>query len=188
MRRARAFTVTPRSPSRGNASFRSPPERPPIVRPSEVGDNGAKPGSVWAGRTRGVDLGRMLLSGCTGPAKRRRAAGDPNLKLETPHRTDSSQTPRWRKRDSNRRSHIPNGGSFETARSTLGALLLRQNRAAWSRGDRWFESHSLQRRVSVSREFAFPMSRSRGFPRVCADRADGVIGGDGRDGRGPARS
>ena len=130
----------------------------------------------------------MLLSGCTGPAKRRRAAGDPNLKLETPHRTDSSQTPRWRKRDSNRRSHIPNGGSFETARSTLGALLLRQNRAAWSRGDRWFESHSLQRRVSVSREFAFPMSRSRGFPRVCADRADGVIGGDGRDGRGPARS
>src|SRR6516165_10803559 len=33
-----------------------------------------------------------------------------------------------------RRSHIPNGGSFETARSTLGALLLHQNRAARSRG------------------------------------------------------
>jgi len=33
----------------------------------EVVDNGAKPRSVWAGWTRGVDLGRMSLSGCTGP-------------------------------------------------------------------------------------------------------------------------
>ena len=34
--------------------------------------------------------------------------------------------------------------------------------------NRWFESISLQRRVSVSREFAFPMSRSRAFPAgVC---------------------
>jgi Na+/phosphate symporter len=32
-----------------------------------VGDNGAKPRSVWVGRTRGVDLGRMSLSDCTGP-------------------------------------------------------------------------------------------------------------------------
>ena len=32
-----------------------------------VGDNGAKPRSVWVGRTRGVDHGRMSLSGCTGP-------------------------------------------------------------------------------------------------------------------------
>jgi hypothetical protein len=31
-------------------------------------------------------------------AKGRRAAGDPNLKLEAPHETDSSQTPRWRGR------------------------------------------------------------------------------------------
>src|SRR5215472_11366863 len=30
------------------------------------------------------------------------AAGDPNLKLEAPHGTDSSQTPRWREQDSNR--------------------------------------------------------------------------------------
>src|SRR6516164_390051 len=29
-------------------------------------------------------------------AKGRRVAGDPNLKSETPHGTDSSQTPRWR--------------------------------------------------------------------------------------------
>ena len=34
--------------------------------------------------------------------------------------------------------------------------------------NRWFESISLQRRVSVSREFALPMSRSRAFPAgVC---------------------
>src|SRR6516162_7684798 len=32
-----------------------------------IGDNGAKPRSVWVGRTRGVDLGRMSLSDCTGP-------------------------------------------------------------------------------------------------------------------------
>src|SRR6516164_1483573 len=30
--------------------------------------------------------------------KGRRVAGDPNLKLEAPHGTDSSQTPRWRRR------------------------------------------------------------------------------------------
>ena len=29
------------------------------------------------------------------------AAGDPNLKLEAPHGTDSSQTPRWSGMDSN---------------------------------------------------------------------------------------
>ena len=34
-------------------------------------------------------------------AKGRRAAGDPNLKLEAPHGTDNSQTPRWREMDSN---------------------------------------------------------------------------------------
>src|SRR6516164_7803909 len=34
-------------------------------------------------------------------AKGRRVAGDPNLKLEAPRGTDSSQTPRWRKMDSN---------------------------------------------------------------------------------------
>ena len=40
----------------------------PLVRAErEVVDNGAKPRSVWAGRIRGVDLGRMSLSGCTGP-------------------------------------------------------------------------------------------------------------------------
>src|SRR6516162_3352037 len=32
-------------------------------------------------------------------AKGRRAAGDPNLKLEAPHGTDSSQTPRWKGMD-----------------------------------------------------------------------------------------
>src|SRR6516225_4001647 len=34
-------------------------------------------------------------------AKGRRVVGDPNLKLETPHGTDSSQTPRWRTWDLN---------------------------------------------------------------------------------------
>jgi hypothetical protein len=34
----------------------------------EVVHNGAKPRSVWAGTTQGVDLGDILLSGCTGPA------------------------------------------------------------------------------------------------------------------------
>src|SRR5215831_9914357 len=34
-------------------------------------------------------------------AKGRRAAGDPNRKLEAPHGTDSSQTPRWKEQDSN---------------------------------------------------------------------------------------
>ena len=83
----------------------------------------AKPGSwgplhlccpgfpLFAGMTRpncgsaslSVGLGRMSLSGCTGPAKGRRAAGDPNLKLEAPYGTDSSQTPRWREPDSNLR-------------------------------------------------------------------------------------
>jgi hypothetical protein len=37
-------------------------------------------------------------------AKGRRAAGDPNLKLEAPHGTDSSQTPRRSERNSNSRS------------------------------------------------------------------------------------
>ena len=36
-------------------------------------------------------------------AKGRRVAGDPNLKLEAPRGTDSSQTPRWREQDSNHR-------------------------------------------------------------------------------------
>src|SRR6516165_4457436 len=58
----------------------------------EVVDNGTKPRLVWAGRIRGVDLGRISLSGCTGPG--RRAAGDPNLKLEAPHGPNRSQTPR----------------------------------------------------------------------------------------------
>src|SRR6516164_2654556 len=39
-------------------------------------------------------------------AKGRRVAGDPNLKLEAPRGTDSSQTPRWRKPDSNHRSRV----------------------------------------------------------------------------------
>ena len=44
-------------------------------------------------------------------AKGRRAAGDPNLKLEAPHGTDSSQTPRWREPDSNHRSRSCEGSS-----------------------------------------------------------------------------
>jgi len=37
-------------------------------------------------------------------AKGQRVAGDPNLKLEARHGTDSSQTPRWREADSNHQS------------------------------------------------------------------------------------
>src|SRR5215471_2203498 len=44
----------------------------------------------------------LTSAACRSPAVRdqakgRRAAGDPNLKLEAPHGTDSSQTPRWRR-------------------------------------------------------------------------------------------
>jgi hypothetical protein len=57
------------------------------------------------------DIGAQLVgaAACRSPAvwdqaKGRRAASDPNLKLEAPHGTDSSQAPRWRKPDSNLRS------------------------------------------------------------------------------------
>ena len=47
-----------------------------------------------------------ISAACRSPAARdqangRWAAGDPNLKLEAPHGTDSPQTPRWREMDSN---------------------------------------------------------------------------------------
>ena len=40
-------------------------------------------------------------------AKGQRVAGDPILKLEARHGTDSSQTPRWREMDSNHRFRDP---------------------------------------------------------------------------------
>ena len=48
-------------------SGEQPAHRALVRAKREVVDNGAKPRSVWAGRTRGVDLGRMSLSGCAGP-------------------------------------------------------------------------------------------------------------------------
>jgi hypothetical protein len=45
-------------------------------------------------------------------AKGRRAAGNPNLQLEAPHGTDSSQTPRWRETDSNLYGAFPVKWSF----------------------------------------------------------------------------
>jgi hypothetical protein len=46
--------------------------------------------AFWRIRSRGVDLGRMSLSAVRDQAKGRRAAGDPNLKSEASHGTDSS--------------------------------------------------------------------------------------------------
>ena len=69
-------------------------------------------------RDEGVALRVQLMPGLRpvkSPASRRGRA-----------KSRETRTLRWRKRDSNRWSHISNGGSFETARSTLGALLLRQ--------------------------------------------------------------
>src|SRR6516165_3662151 len=56
----------------------------------EVVDNGAKPRSVWAGRTEVWTSAACRSPAIRGEAKGRRAAGDPNLKLETPHGSDSS--------------------------------------------------------------------------------------------------
>ena len=56
----------------------------------EVVDNGAKPRSVWAGRTEVWTSAACRSPAIRGEAKGRRAAGDPNLKLDTPHGSDSS--------------------------------------------------------------------------------------------------
>ena len=60
-------------------------------------------------------------------AKSRRAAGDPKLKLEAPPGTDSSQTPRWREADPNRRSQLGRRARFGPPRR-FASLQLRAGR------------------------------------------------------------
>jgi hypothetical protein len=69
-------------------------------------------------------------------AKGRRAADDPNLKLEAPHGTDSSQTPRWRKTDSNLWFRISGKRFF--------FLLYRFGAANWQGATAGFDDRSRQ--------------------------------------------
>jgi uncharacterized protein DUF1810 len=57
------------------------------------------------------------------------AAGDPNLKLEAPHGTDSSQTPRWRETDSNLWYRATKARDFESIPGTQLADLGRSSTA-----------------------------------------------------------
>src|SRR6516165_5103243 len=57
--------------------------------------------------------------------KGRRVAGDPNLKLEAPHGTDSSQTQRWRKADANF-SSLSGSAPFRAGGAVQGRALTRQ--------------------------------------------------------------